>query len=367
MHPDPPPYRGQIRVQRVGAGCPQVATTQRLSTDLSAPRFEAPSPGTITFVRKRRIERDTRRVPVIARGQGGVFTADQARAEDWSARQVRRRVEAGHWLPVAGRGLAAAVPGGPPRWSPYQRGMAAWLTIPRGVVGHLTAGAIHGFPIPDDGRAHVITVARHSRARGVTLHQQRLADRDVEENRGGLPLTTRSRTAIDLLGALPPGDALDLWAWLSTRRVMEVADLQAAVGERRHWRGTPGLRNLLDQVGDGAVSVAERRLHDLLHGAGISGWEPGVALADSAGVIGVVDVFFEAARLVVEIDGFRAHSSHQRFVDDRRRQNRLIACGVRVLRFTWDDLDRRPGAVAAQIAECARIRPRSEGASGCNR
>jgi len=42
--------------------------------------------------------------------------------------------------------------------------------------------------------------------------------------------------------------------------------------------------------------------------------------------------------VVVEIDGWVAHSGKQSFVDDRRRQNRLVRAGYTVLRFTWWDL-----------------------------
>jgi very-short-patch-repair endonuclease len=52
---------------------------------------------------------------------------------------------------------------------------------------------------------------------------------------------------------------------------------------------------------------------------------------------------------VIEFDGWRAHSSRGSFVHDRRRQNRLVAAGYVVLRFTWDDLMEQPGEVVRQI------------------
>jgi very-short-patch-repair endonuclease len=46
----------------------------------------------------------------------------------------------------------------------------------------------------------------------------------------------------------------------------------------------------------------------------------------------------------------------EHFQRDRRRQNRLIAAGWTVLRFTWWDLTERPDDVLAQIrAAVARL------------
>ena len=70
---------------------------------------------------------------------------------------------------------------------------------------------------------------------------------------------------------------------------------------------------------------------------------------DERGVIGVVDVLFVRAKLVIEVDGWRAHKDKHAFLNDRRRQNRLVTAGYTVLRFTWDDLTQRRPSVLAQI------------------
>ncbi|MFZ0323118.1 MAG: DUF559 domain-containing protein [Actinomycetes bacterium] len=83
--------------------------------------------------------------------------------------------------------------------------------------------------------------------------------------------------------------------------------------------------------------------------AGVTGWRANVVLRDARGVIGVVDLLFEAARLVVEIDGYAVHGRREAFQRDRTKQNRLIAAGYTVLRFTWDDVQNRPHAIVSQI------------------
>jgi len=49
------------------------------------------------------------------------------------------------------------------------------------------------------------------------------------------------------------------------------------------------------------------------------------------------------------VDGWAWHVDVERFQADRRRQNRLVAAGWTVLRFTWHDLTGRPAEVIAEI------------------
>jgi very-short-patch-repair endonuclease len=61
---------------------------------------------------------------------------------------------------------------------------------------------------------------------------------------------------------------------------------------------------------------------------------------DEAGAfVGRVDFAYPNAALLIELDGAAFHSDRQRFQRDRTRQNRLVALGYTVLRFTyWDVL-----------------------------
>ena len=286
-------------------------------------------------------------VPAVARRQGGVFTADQARAEGWTGRTIRRRIAAHRWVYVAGRALAEPAE----RWTAFQLATAARLTYPQGVISHRTAAVLHGFPGMDrcEQVCDVTFTTSRRPGRAIRVHMLRLDPVDVEITRAGLRITTRERTALDCLATLDLTDALDLWAWVSTRRVLDRARLDAAIARRRHWYGTPQLTRLRDLVADGAVSGAEYEFHRLLREAGLTGWTANVPIRIDGELIAVADVAFLAHLLIIEIDGWRAHSSHESFVADRRRQNRLITAGYTVLRFTWDDLTHRRSEVVAQI------------------
>jgi very-short-patch-repair endonuclease len=56
------------------------------------------------------------------------------------------------------------------------------------------------------------------------------------------------------------------------------------------------------------------------------------------------------ANLVVEVDGFRSHSTHRAFEHDRRKDATLGAAGVATMRVTWRQIEDEPYAVVARLA-----------------
>jgi very-short-patch-repair endonuclease len=85
-----------------------------------------------------------------------------------------------------------------------------------------------------------------------------------------------------------------------------------------------------------------------------------VDISDGRGLIGPVDAFLEESGIVVELDGKRFHGP-ERFQLDRTRDQRLVALGYVVLRFTWDDLELRPDEVRAIIRRTIAERTRRAG------
>jgi very-short-patch-repair endonuclease len=289
-------------------------------------------------------------LPRIAARQAGVFTARQAAQEGWTRSRIRKRLQAGLWVPVIGRGITAAGR----EISATQLGWATYLTVPRDesrwtsdVVSHLTAGAIFGFPLVGPVGGHIIANLHRSPA-GIRVHRDQLSNSEVVQI-GGLPLTTRRRTALDCLALLNWDAAVNLWAWLLTRRILTAELLGVAVRDRLGRRGTPTLVRLMSLACSGAASIAELRFHRLLRAAGLSGWQPNVPVSDAAGLIAVVDVLFPAVRLVIEVDGFNAHRSRESFVRDRRREWRLTEAGYITLHVTWDELRDDPERVLAHV------------------
>lgn len=228
--------------------------------------------------------------------------------------------------------------------------------MPGVVTSHWTAGLLHGFPLDRTAPegSHVISRGRNESGRGIVVHRLRLDDDEIVSHPSRFLLTSKQRTALDLLSIMSTAAGLDLWAWVTSRKILDVAGLEAAISRRFHWYGCPQLQRILELVRGGAVSGAEFVLHALLREAGIEGWTAGVTLSDAQGVIGVVDLHFDGTSVVIEVDGFRAHSSKRSFVEDRRRQNRLVVAKYTVLRYTWDDLQNRPFEVIAEIRDALK-------------
>ena len=292
--------------------------------------------------------------PAIASRQSGVFTRQQAWDAGWSARQVERRIAAGRWRVLAGKGLVVSGSTA----TPDAFAWAAQLTWPGSVVSHRTAAGLYGWPVDAGDRAHVTSNSRRSHVRGIVVHRRSLDEWDWTLSGQGIPVTTPIRTALDCLAEFEPEQGASLWAWLSTRRVINRSQLAAAARHRFGCHGTPQLIEILERTRDGAASEAERQVHRLLRRAGLVGWRANVTVIDSSGRRFVVDILFPKERVIIEVDGWVVHGTREAFFADSHRQSRLMAAGYVVFRVTWDDLVNRPDELIANLRAVLKGRGR---------
>ena len=128
-------------------------------------------------------------------------------------------------------------------------------------------------------------------------------------------------------------------------------ELEHAIREGSGRTGNGQLRRLLAEIEPGAHAESERRLHQLLRRAAITGWVPQYEVRVPSGVA-FIDIAFPERQLAVEVDGRRYHDDDSdRFDSDRQPHNELVALGWRVIRVTWTMLTRRPNAVLRQIEQ----------------
>ncbi len=114
-------------------------------------------------------------------------------------------------------------------------------------------------------------------------------------------------------------------------------------------KGRPGMSRLrqLASLAAPAESSMETRLRWLLIQARLPHPEVQANLRDaSARFVGRADLYFPAARLVLEFDG---GNHRERLVEDNWRQNALVNAGYRLLRFTAGDIYSRANVVVAQV------------------
>jgi hypothetical protein len=279
----------------------------------------------------------------IASGQRGLFTRRQARASGLSPYQIRHRVRSGQWRQVAPAVFAPATL----TLTPSVRDRAVQLATPGSVLAGPSAARCWHIPVPDSRPCLLVPPHAHPRVDATVIYDS--LKRSDLWIRDGAPVTSRPRTIIDCLRLLPERAALTLLDRALQQRWMDFDDLTEHVRAVVGRRGAPRLVRLVREVADGSRSAAERRMVGLLGRAGITGWTVNVAIRDDRGVIGLGDVVFRKHRVVIELDGWAFHIDPVRFQRDRERQNRLVAAGWTVLRFTWRDLTDRPGSVVATV------------------
>ncbi len=287
-------------------------------------------------------------VPDVATTQDGMFTRTQARLAGWSDDLQRALIREGTWRSLAGPVLHhAQTPIGP-----WQRARAVSLTAGL-VASHHTAGALWGLEVSDalHGIGHV---AR--RTSPITRHRVRLALHERVDV-AGLVLTSPMRTLTDLLCSLEEEAAATMSTAALRDGILDPSDLAAAARLARGRTGAARARAMAESCLRAPHSYLEWRFHGLM-GAEGPGWRFNADIRDEAGFVGRVDAVHTETMTVIEIDGERFHGP-DRFQADRTRDQRLIALGYVVLRFTWDDIVHRPLEVLARIR--ATVRHRAQG------
>ncbi len=236
---------------------------------------------------------------------------------------------------------------------PSVRMEAVLLTAPaESVVSHHSAAALWGLAIPlqpDDLRVH-LTVPTGSAVRGRDdrrIHRSPLDPAEVVV-RDGVRLTTPARTWRDLAGVLLPAALLAVTDQVLVRWCT-AADLDEQLRRRPGGRGAARARAVLPVADPRAGSPMESVLRWLLHAAGLPAPVLQHVVRDAAGgFAGRVDLAWPDRRVVVEFDG-DVHRERGVFVEDLRRQNRLVAAGWTVIRFSSADVLGRPAEVVAEI------------------
>jgi very-short-patch-repair endonuclease len=233
---------------------------------------------------------------------------------------------------------------------------AVLLTAPRGaVLSHLSAADVWGLQVPlrdrDDERVHV-TIPEDSRAesRGDRrLYRLPLAEDDVVR-RWNMPVTAPARTWRDLAGILEPAAMLAVTDQLLDG-VASRSDLQEELIRRPTGRGCARARRVLPLGDRRAESPMESVVRWLTHQAGLPAPELQFVVRDALGTfLGRADMAWPERKVLVEFDG-DVHRDRAVFVNDVRRQNRLIAAGWIILRFTSADVLGRPDEVVAEIRQ----------------
>jgi very-short-patch-repair endonuclease len=289
---------------------------------------------------------DHGRLHTIGRRQRGLLTTAQLHAVGFSRSTIGRLVRSGALLRIhRGVFLLASHP-----LDFSTRTLAAVLACgPGSFASHLAAGFIWQLLASEPGTIDVCVSGRQARSRrGIAAHERRHLGRADTRIRDLVPVTSPSLTLLDLAVVLPPIELDRAIDEARSRRLTSQSELAACV--RRH-QGHHGVglieRRLRDDTGF-SRSEAERLLLRLIEDAGLP--RP----LRNARVEGLeVDFLWPDLRLVVEMDGYRWHSSRAQLNRDRERDSILTARGYRVLRISYDQLRNPPRLIARLAATIA--------------
>jgi very-short-patch-repair endonuclease/predicted transcriptional regulator of viral defense system len=277
-----------------------------------------------------RLEIVDQRVAALAERQHGVVSTRQLAALGLSQRGVSHRAATGR-LHRVHRGVYAV---GHPVLTVNGRRMAAVLAAgPGAVLSHTSAAAL--WEIRPSAAARIDVSVRtpggRAKRRGLRIHRaMELRDDEITEH-DGIPVTTPSRTLLDLAATLPHRALERALDELEVRELYDLTSLSAVARAHAGERGARALAEALAQDGD--LTLTDSELEEVM-----------VTLCDQHGlerpaprrwVAGLrVDFLFAAARLVIEADSWAYHRTRRAFERDRERDAILARAGYRTLRFT---------------------------------
>ena len=209
-----------------------------------------------------------------------------------------------------------------------------------------------GLQIPltaDDRRVH-LTVPPATRIRSRAdrqVHCATLPEWQVAR-RGGVVLTSPGRTWRDLASELSAAALLAVTDQMLAREYPREA-FQRILDGARGLRGVRTAREVLPVADALAGSPMESVLRWLVHEAGLTAPVLQHVVRGVHGeALGRVDLAWPERRVLIEFDG-DVHRERRVFVNDLRRQNRLVLAGWVVLRFTSADVMGRPAWVVSAI------------------
>jgi very-short-patch-repair endonuclease len=220
------------------------------------------------------------------------------------------------------------------------------------VISHRSAAWLWRLLPAAKGDVEVTVAGRDCRSRpGIQVHRIRHLDRRDIRKLGGIPIASPARTILDIASLVSPRDLEQALAEAYARRLARRSELASLLARRSSRPGTRALRALLED-GTPALtrSQAEDRLLGLIRAAELPAPQTNIRIGRHE-----VDFVWRDQRLIVEVDGFRFHSSRSAFESDRRRDAELSSQGFRVIRITWRQIVDRPEALIARLATALAV------------
>ncbi len=292
----------------------------------------------------------------------GAFTAAEAHRAGYPDSEIRSAVSAGRWVRlrrgvyVTAEDLAALEERGH-RHAVDCLAVLAMLRRRDAVVSHSSAARLRGWPRRRDlaSTVRLTDPVQWRRGEGYLLTRAPLPPAD-RTSRGGVPMTSPARTLVDCAREWPLEDAVVAMDAALLLGHTTPAGLAGAVAAAHHWPGAPRAARAVSLADGRAESPLETRGRLRVVGSGLPVPALQVEIRRAGSLLAVVDGWYEDAAVAVEFDGrlkytdpWRGRSPAQVLWDEKRREDTLRGLGIRFVRITDEDVERRWTAVSARL------------------
>ncbi|MDQ4064839.1 MAG: DUF559 domain-containing protein, partial [Actinomycetota bacterium] len=215
-------------------------------------------------------------------------------------------------------------------------------------ASHRSAAALWQLDGFEEGLVEITTSTSRRTPSGVIAHRSELRARDVTRV-SDIPVTSPTRTVLDL-PSVADEEAVETALDCALRRGLTSIEYLRRKHTERSAPGRRGARTisylLHQRAADTRVleSALETRFLRLLRKEGLPIPQAGYPVGPYR-----LDFAYPGLRLGIELDGYAFHSARALWTRDLARQNHLVRLGWTLLRFTWEDVTRRPRAVVDEV------------------
>jgi len=231
------------------------------------------------------------------------------------------------------------------------------------IFSGLTAAWLHGLDVvPSEPVEVTIPKGTGVSARSGVIVRRAAVAADEIVSRRGMRATSILRTLSDLCTRLSVIEVVVVADMALHAGLTSLAALNSYCLLRAGRVGVANLRRVAHLADPAAESPMETRLRMVLVLDGLPRPQAQVSLHDSRGrFLGRPDLYYPDHRLGLEYDGGVHRTSR---AEDNRRQNRLLAAGIRLLRFTAGDVLQNPNSISTQVRTFLSSRPISSARAG---
>ena len=293
----------------------------------------------------------------LAAKQQGVISRKQALEAGHTVRSIEVRVTSGRWKIVL-PGVYRMRPA-PTAWLGDLHAAYLWAGL-TSLISHRSAAALQGLTGYRRGAVEISSPKRLWPVDGIKAHTFKPDDRPPFQWIHDLPTTRVNRTLYDLAATEPLRRLEPAFDDAYRRDLFALPQManDLLIRARRGRGGTTKMRTLVaSRDGDYALteSELEGRMLTLLKPLAIDDLQVQLRISDGDVSIARVDFASPSRMLVIEVDGWRYHRTNRDSQRDKARERKLTLAGWRVLRFTWDDVVKTPGAVVRDVLQALSV------------